>query len=79
MTCRDEILAAFERLENRHGRRDFALAEVVLEVQAGGSDCTESTIRTHVTSVMCRDSPVNHGTVYDDLRRIGRGQYERKR
>ncbi len=77
MTCRDEILSAFERLERRHGRRNLGLSEVVQEVEAAGTDYAESTIRTHISSVMCRDSPVNHGTVYDDLERVGHGRYRR--
>lgn len=28
-TCRDDVLGAFERLESRHGRSDFDLADVV--------------------------------------------------
>ena len=36
MTCRHEVLAAFERLERRHGRTDFDLADVLQEVQANG-------------------------------------------
>lgn len=78
MTCRDEILAAFERLERRHGRRDFELAEVVQEVQAVGTAYEESTIRTHVSSRMCRDAPVHHASVTDDLERVGRGRYQRR-
>ena len=77
MTCRDEILSAFERLERRHARRDLDLSEVVQEVQSAGTAYAESTIRTHISSVMCRDSPVNHGTVYDDLKRVGHGRYRR--
>ncbi len=34
MTCRDEVLAAFARLERRHGREDFELLEIVQEVLA---------------------------------------------
>lgn len=78
MTCRDEVLAAFERLERRHGRKDFDLADVVQEVQASGSTYTESTIRTHVTSRMCSDAPDHHGTIYADLDRVESGRYRRR-
>jgi hypothetical protein len=77
MTCRDEVLAAFERLERRHGRREFYLVDVVQEVR-GRTVYKESTIRTHVTSRMCADAPANHGTVYADLERMGRGRYRRR-
>ncbi|MGH2703339.1 MAG: hypothetical protein ACRDJ2_16400 [Actinomycetota bacterium] len=59
--CRDEVLGAFARLERRHGRRDFQLSDVVAEVLAFSSSYKESTIRTHVTSRMCVDSPDHHG------------------
>ena len=78
MTCRDEVLAAFERLERRHGRRELDLAEVVQEVLAS-SAYEESTIRTHISSRMCAEAPANHGTVYADLERVGRGRYRRRR
>jgi hypothetical protein len=78
MACRDEVLAAFERLERRHGRTAFELAEVVQEVQGVGTAYRESTIRTHVSSRMCVDAPDHHGTVYADLDRVGRGLYRRR-
>ena len=79
MTCRDAALAAFERLEHRHDRSDFDLAEIVQEVQASGAAFKESTIRTHVTSRMCADAPDRHATTYDDLDRVGHGRYVRRR
>lgn len=78
MTCRDEVLAAFDRLERRHGRKTFDLAEVVQEVEAGGSGYEESTIRTHVISRMCANAPDHHGTTYADLERVARGRYRRR-
>lgn len=77
MTCRVEVLAAMERLERRNGQKDLALAEIVGEVFAGGSQLSESTIRTHITSSMCIDAPANHPTRYPDLRRTSRGVYRR--
>jgi len=78
MTCRDDVLAALNRLEGRHGRSAFALDEVVREVVTGGSRYKESTIRTHVTSRMCTGAPHHHGTVYADLERVDRGTYRRR-
>jgi len=78
MTCRDDVLTAFERLERRHGRKVFDLSEVLQEVQASGSTYTESTIRTHVTSRMCAEAPDNHATTYPDLERVDRGRYQRR-
>lgn len=79
MTCRDEVLAAFKRLEARHARLDFDLAEIVQEVLAHDTSHAESTIRTHVSSLMCKEAPTHHGTVYPDLSRMGRGRYRRIR
>jgi hypothetical protein len=78
-TCREEVLAAFDRLEGSSGRRKFSLAEIVSEVQSAGTSYRESTIRTHVSSRLCRDAPVNHAAVYNDLQRVGRGIYRRLR
>lgn len=78
-SCRQQILRAMAALERRHGRRDFALAEIVAEVRTYGTALAESTIRTHISSVMCVDAPANHGTRYPDLRRAGHGRYERVR
>lgn len=77
-TCREAVLGAFERLERRNDRRSFDLYEVVQEVQAQTDAFAESTIRTHVTSVMCAQAPKNHGTVYSDLDRVARGRYRRR-
>jgi hypothetical protein len=79
MTCRDAVLEAFDRLERRHGRTDFSLMEVVDEVRVSGSPYKESTVRTHVTSRMCADAPDHHGTTYDDLERLDRGLYRRRK
>lgn len=77
-TCRDEVLSAFDRLERRHGRREFQLSDVVTEVLASNDSYEESTIRTHITSRMCRNAPDHHATTFDDLERVGRGLYRRR-
>jgi len=40
-----------------------------------GSRYKESTIRTHVTSRMCRNAPKYHATKYDDFERVDYGTY----
>lgn len=77
-TCREAVLAAFERLERRHRRKVFDLWEIVQEVLAATDDFAEATIRTHVASVMCVQAPTNHDTTYEDLDRVGRGKYRRR-
>lgn len=64
------------RLERRHGRSEFRLDEIVQEVLSAGAQFSEGSIRTHITSRMCRDAPAHHGTVYADLVRVGRGLYK---
>lgn len=44
-------------------------------MRRAGSKYSESTIRTHVTSRMCADAPVHHGTTYEDFERLGGGRY----
>lgn len=46
MTCRDEVLVAFDRLQRRHGGEVFDLSETLQEVLASESTYSESTIRT---------------------------------
>ena len=77
-TCRDAVLDAFVRLEHRHARRDFNLAEVVTEVATADTRFAELTVRTHVSSRMCANAPDHHGTTYADLERVGRGRYRRR-
>lgn len=77
MTCRDAVLAAFRKLEARHGRREFGVAEVVQEVLTATDRFSESTIRTHVSSLMCAQAPANHATRHLDLERVRRGIYRR--
>jgi hypothetical protein len=74
-TCRAEILAAFDRLERRHGRAVFAPVEIVQEVLAVTDRYPEHTIRTEIVSRMCAEAPVHHAVAYDDLERVDRGKY----
>lgn len=77
-TCREAVLAALRRLEQRHGRRDFALTDITTETLAVDPQFAVSTIRTHVVSRMCANAPDNHAVVYADLVRVGRGRYRRR-
>lgn len=74
-TAREEVIDAMIRLARRHGRKDFSVAEIVAEVQGAEGGHSESTVRTHITSVMCVNAPANHATRYDDLERVARGRY----
>ena len=76
MTCRDEVINAMVRLENRHGKSIFELHLIVKEVLSHTLDYKESTVRTHVSAHMCAQAPVNNAVVTDDLDRVGRGLYK---
>lgn len=73
MGAREDILAAIARL----GHETFTVMDVLREMR--GTEYTDSTIRTHVTSRMCADSPDHHGTTYADLERVDRGRYRVRR
>lgn len=76
-TAREQILSAIDRI-TRSPNDTFTLQDVLAELTASGTDLADSTIRTHVTSRMCADSPDHHGTTYDDLERVERGLYRRR-
>jgi hypothetical protein len=78
VTARDEILAVLTVLE-RSGRSSFTVEQVLAELRRRGSKYRESTIRTHITSRMCANSPDHHARTYDDLERVGEGLYRRRR
>lgn len=73
MSCRDEILAAIEAVERRSP--EFAIEDVISEMRRRGTRYSESTIRTHIASRMCRNAPDNHATTYNDLVRVSHGRY----
>jgi hypothetical protein len=75
MTCRDEVLSVARSLAGRSSDSTFSLAEILAEMSRRGTQYPESTIRTHVASVMCVNAPENHAVVFADLERVGRGLY----
>lgn len=75
MSVRAEILTAARSLQER-GVYPFSPADILQELRRAGTAYPESTIRTHVVSVMCVDAPANHAIRYPDLSRVSRGQYE---
>ncbi len=75
MTCRDEILHCARELVQRSGRNEFSIQEVVDCMESEGTQYKQSTIRTHITSRLCINSPNHHGVIYNDLERIGTGIY----
>lgn len=76
MTAREEILQAVPAVTRSDGT--FTLESLLLELQRRGSKYAESTLRTHVVSRMCANSPDNHAVTYDDLERVETGVYRRR-
>ena len=52
--------------------------DVIGEMLRRGSAYKESTIRTHVVSRMCANSPKHHEATYDDFVRVDYGLYKLK-
>ena len=70
-------MAHLTRLELRHGRQVFRLAEILAEVKTAGTRYRDSTIRTHISSRMCGNAPDHHPLVYNDLVWVATGEYRR--
>jgi hypothetical protein len=54
----------------------FSPAELIAKAHSQGSTYPDSTLRTHIVSIMCKNAPVNHATTYGDLERVSRGLYK---
>lgn len=76
-SARDAVLSAFDSLEERTARVNFTTQEIVDEVMRHTDAFQESTIRTQITSRLCREAPKNHRITYDDLTRVSPGVYRR--
>lgn len=74
-TCRDQILEAARDIVRKKRCNEFTVLEAQNRLQEIGTKCSESAIRTHITSRCCRNAPKNHGVTYEDFERIGRGLY----
>ncbi|MBB5181104.1 hypothetical protein HNQ44_002569 [Planomicrobium koreense] len=74
-TARDEILTAVQKITREREEKQFDLSEVLQYMKDDGTSYKESTIRTHITSRCCSNSPNHHGSVFDDYERIGKGIY----
>ncbi|TVS08505.1 MAG: hypothetical protein EA424_28475 [Planctomycetaceae bacterium] len=73
-TAREQILAVLSEFLG-YPSETFTVQDVLDAFDQRGTNLTESTIRTHVTSRMCADSPDNNRTTYDDFERVSRGTY----
>jgi len=77
MTARDQILAALPTVCARTGSDTFTAQDVIEELQRRGTRYKPSTIRTHVVSRMCADSPDHHARTHDHLERVADRHHRR--
>lgn len=75
MACREEILDCVTKLVNQRGINQFTVEEVVKIMADNETRYKVSTIRTHITSRMCKNAPQNHQVKYQDFERIDHGLY----
>ena len=75
LTVRNQILFVAQKLTALRADQTFTLGEVLAECRRLGSRYQDSTIMTHVSSVMCANSPDNHATTHQDLIRVDHGRY----
>jgi hypothetical protein len=75
MTCRDEVLAAARAIFSRTGANDFSIEDILAELRRQGSTYADSTVRTEITSRLCRDAPAHHAVRYPDFVRRERSRY----
>jgi hypothetical protein len=73
--ARAEILAVIKDLVARSGRPEVTLVEIVDEMRRRGSAYAESTVHTMMSSHMCAQVHGPNIGSYDDLDRVGHGQY----
>lgn len=74
-TARDEILSVVKAITQEREDKSFKVDEVLSLLKRRNTSYKESTIRTHITSRCCANSPNHHGSVYNDFERIGKGLY----
>lgn len=74
-TCREEILQAVKFILNEKGVNEFSVNEVLLYMTKNNTTFKENTIKTHITSRCCSNSPQNHSVIYNDFKRIKPGLY----
>lgn len=78
MTYRNEILDCANKIVTQKQTNIFTMQEILDCMRAKGCPYNENTIRTHVSSRMCANSPDHHDSTYDDFERISDGVFRIK-
>lgn len=76
MSCRDELLTIIRDLVDKRNNNEFTLSEIIHVSKEKNIPYSESTIKTHISSRMCKNSPQNHLVKYEDIERLSRGIYK---
>ena len=71
-TIHEQVLATARRLSKDSADWTFTLGDIVQALP----HLNESSVRTHVSSRCCVNTPQHHGTPYAYFRRVGRGIYQ---
>jgi hypothetical protein len=74
-SAREAVFAAARSVAAASADGTFSPGEVVAECRRLQCGYADSTIRTHVTAVMCVDAPQHHARVYADFERAAPGRY----
>jgi len=74
MGAREDLLAAAQSLTD-NGMSLFSPAELIAKARSQGSTYSDSTLRTHIVSVMCGNAPDHHSMKYRDFERVARALY----
>jgi len=75
MKARKVILEAVDLITYDRSNRQFEIGEVLKVFKSNGTIYKESTIRTHIVSRCCANSPNHQESVYKDFERVGKGIY----
>ncbi len=75
MTAHKEVLAAAKSIVKKTGKNEFSIEDVIIEMKNSKTTYLESTIRTHIASKLCVNSPPHHNTRYAYFERIEHGKY----
>ncbi len=74
-TCREHILIAVKHIITTKNDNEFTILEILDYLKQQNSPYKESTIRTHITSKLCKNAPEHHAVTYNDFTRIKPGVY----
>lgn len=75
-TYREQILAAACQITQSKNQNEFTISEVLNYFSKQNISYNPRTIKTHISSRMCSNSPDHHGVTYNDFTRIKRGLYK---